>query len=123
MTETERRRAAHELARAAEARARHERAEAGGGGGRVLGVQRILGQDPHEAPDNPDNPDKSPAPLVHAVASHVRDAFRAAYRAFVDAFTAAARRLREGDRNADFPENAFPPPMPFVRCGGPAGAT
>jgi hypothetical protein len=118
MTEAERRRAAHDLARAAEVRARHERAEAGSG--RVLGVQRILGQDPHEAPDSPD---KSPAPLVHAVAGHVRDAFRAAYRAFVDAFTAAARRLREGDRNADFPENAFPPPMPFVRCGGPAAAT
>jgi hypothetical protein len=85
-----------------------------------LGVKRILSQDPHEAPEAPD---KSPAPLVHAVAGHVRDAFRAAYRAFVDAFTAAARRLREGDRNAEFPENAFPPPMPFVMRAGVAMVT
>ena len=76
----------------------------------VLGVRRILEQDPHAAPSHSD---RSPAPLVHAASRAVRQAFRSAYAAFVDAFRAAASSLRQG-RKADFPEGSFPPSLPFV---------
>jgi hypothetical protein len=81
----------------------------------VLGVRRILEQDPHGAPVESDN---SPAPIVHAACQAVRAAFMAAYGAFVDAFRAAAACLRTGAA-ADFPEGAFPPPAPFVRQPAP----
>ena len=77
----------------------------------VLGVRRILEQDPHATPSRTDH---SPAPLVHAASAVVRAAFKTAYAAFVDAFRLAAASLRRGI-NADFPEGAFPPPAPFVR--------
>ena len=76
----------------------------------VLGVRRILAQDPHAAPANTA---RGPAPLVHAASSAARDAFKATYRAFVDAFRLAAECLRQGN-TAQFPLGAFPPPGPFV---------
>jgi Transposase IS200 like len=76
----------------------------------VLGVRRILEQEPHAAPEESG---QSPAPFVHAASVAVRSAFKAAYRAFVDAFKTAATCLRAGSA-ADFPEGAFPPPAPFV---------
>jgi REP element-mobilizing transposase RayT len=79
----------------------------------VLGVRRILEQDPHQGPTHTD---RSPAPFVHAFSGTVRAAFRMAYRAFVDAFRLAATCLRMG-RKATFPEGAFPPSAPFVRPG------
>ncbi len=76
----------------------------------VLGVRRIVAQDPHAAPTDSD---RSPAPLVHAASRAVRAAFHSAYRAFVDAFRTAAACLRKG-LIADFPAGAFPPSLPFV---------
>jgi hypothetical protein len=76
----------------------------------VLGARRILEQDPHAAPPHPD---RSPAPLVHAASQKMRDTFRVAYRAFVDAFRTAANCLRNGG-TSQFPEGAFPPSLPFV---------
>lgn len=76
----------------------------------VLGVRRILKQDPHSAPEQSD---RSPAPLVHAASRKAREAFRALYAAFVDAFRTAAICLRAG-QPAQFPEGAFPPSLPFV---------
>jgi hypothetical protein len=77
----------------------------------VLGVRRILAQDPHDAPADTA---RSPAPLVHAASIAARDAFKATYRAFVNAFRLAADCLREGT-TAHFPLGAFPPPGPFVQ--------
>jgi hypothetical protein len=77
----------------------------------VLGTRRILEQDPHAAPAETKC---SPAPMVHAASVAVRKAFFATYRAFVDAFRAAAASLRGGDA-AEFPEGAFPAPAPFVK--------
>jgi hypothetical protein len=88
---------------------RPDRAELGKAS--VLGERRILAQDPHEGPTRSD---RSPAPLVHATSFTARGALRAAYRAFVDAFRAAAGCLRAG-LPAEFPIGAFPPPNPFVR--------
>jgi hypothetical protein len=77
----------------------------------VLGSRRIVEQDPHAAPAETK---RSPAPLVHAASVAVRDLFFSAYRAFVDAFRAAAASLRSGE-TAEFPEGAFPAPAPFVK--------
>jgi hypothetical protein len=51
---------------------------------------------------------------VHASSLAARRAFRAAYAAFVDAFRWAAARLRRGEQGVEFPQAAFPPPLPFV---------
>jgi hypothetical protein len=84
--------------------------ESGGKGG-VLGVRRILEQDPHASPTDSQ---RSPAPLVHAASAVVRRAFRVAYAAFVDAFRFAAACLQSGAKT-EFPEGAFPRPAPFVK--------
>jgi hypothetical protein len=81
-------------------------------GRRPMGVEAILAQDPHSKPATTD---RSPAPFVHATDDSTEMAFRAAYRAFVDAFRAGTARLRERARELSdmFPLCAFPPPLPF----------
>jgi hypothetical protein len=75
-------------------------------------VEAILAQDPHSKPSSTD---RSPAPFVHATEDSTEKAFRAAYRAFVDAFRAGALRLREHapELRDLFPLGAFPPRLPF----------
>lgn len=81
--------------------------------GRVpVGAAFVCAQRPHSRPRSRK---RSAAPLVHAASRRARELFRAAYRAFVDAFREAADRLRAGDRLTVFPEHAFPPARPFVR--------
>lgn len=75
------------------------------------GADFVLAQDPHARPRSSA---RSPAPLVHAATKRAREAFRAVYRRFVDAFREAASRLRAGDAGREFPLYAFPPPRPFV---------
>jgi hypothetical protein len=76
-------------------------------------VDQILAQDPHSKPSSTD---RSPAPFVHATYDSTAQEFRAAYRAFVDAFRAGVLRLR--DRASEitdmFPLGAFPPHLPFA---------
>jgi hypothetical protein len=80
--------------------------------GRVpMGARSVLAQHPHARPRSTN---RSPAPLVHAATRRARDVFKAAYRCFVDAFRAAAERLRAGARDVVFPECSFPPSAPFV---------
>jgi hypothetical protein len=88
------------------------------GGRPLVGVDRILGAHPHDLPAHSDS---SPAPLVHAASFAVRQAFRAGYRALVDAYRWAAARLRQGERAVEFPEVAFPPALPFVAAAPAAG--
>jgi len=75
-------------------------------------VDEILRQDPHSRPAVST---RSPAPFVHASDDSTEMEFRAAYRAFVDAFRAGALRLRQGARAIRdmFPAGAFPPQLPF----------
>jgi hypothetical protein len=75
-------------------------------------VEAILAQDPHSKTATTD---RSPAPFVHASDDFTEQAFRVAYRAFVDAFRAGALRLRERAREIRdlFPLWAFPPQLPF----------
>ena len=75
-----------------------------------LGGDAVCRQDPHHEPNRIK---KGPAPLVHAVASAVRRSVRNAYFAFRDAYRYAARRLRAGAMDCEFPVGAFPPPLPF----------
>jgi hypothetical protein len=75
-------------------------------------VANILAQDPHSKPSTTA---RSPAPFVHASDRSERMKFRAAYRAFVDAFRAGALRLRDHASviRDMFPRRAFPPQLPF----------
>jgi hypothetical protein len=81
-------------------------------GRQPLGVAAILAQDPHSKPVATD---RSPAPFVHASDDSTEQEFRAAYRAFVEAFRTGAQRLRERARELAemLPLWAFPPPLPF----------
>jgi hypothetical protein len=71
-------------------------------------VEQILAQDPHSKPNTTA---RSPAPYVHATDNSTKMEFRAAYRAFVDAFRAGVLRLRQRAREIRdmFPLGAFPP--------------
>ncbi len=82
-----------------------------------LGPEAVCRQDPHHEPNRMK---KGPAPLVHAVAPGVRRGLRTAYFAFLDAYRFAARRLREGAMDVEFPAGAFPPPLP-VRAAARGG--
>ena len=85
--------------------------------GRIpMTVEHILAQDPHSKPGSTD---RSPAPFVHASDDSTEMEFRAAYRAFVDAFRAGVLRLRRRAREIRdmFPLWAFPPQLPFAAAG------
>ena len=72
---------------------------------------QVLAQHPHAQPRRSD---RSPASLVHAATQRARAAFRTLYQTFVDAFRAAAERVRQGETAVAFPRYAFPPAAPFV---------
>ncbi len=98
----------------AETRERHAAA-----GTRPLGVAAVLAQDPHSRPATSKH---SPAPVCHASSTPVRAGFRAAYRAFVDAFRRAAELLRASRPDSPlpaFPAGSFPPGPPTVEHGSP----
>lgn len=76
----------------------------------VLGVDAILAQDPLDAPLHSK---KSPRPLCHASTSAGRETFRAAYRAFLDAYNTASELFRKGFAAVEFPPHCFRPPAPW----------
>lgn len=82
-----------------------------------LGREEVCRQDPHLEPNRLK---KAPAPLVHAVAPEVRRAFRRAYLSFLAAYQRAARLLRAGIIDVEFPPGAFPPSLP-VRLAARSG--
>ena len=76
-----------------------------------LGVKAVLASDPH---DYPRKLKKSPQPLFHAFRKRVRQEMKEAYSLILAAYCEASKCLRAGERNAEFPENSFPPGLPFV---------
>jgi hypothetical protein len=76
-----------------------------------LGPDAVRRQSPETIPPRSK---KSPAPFFLAASKRVRDDLRNAYYSFLAAFREAADQLKEGNRNARFPEGSFPPAMPFV---------
>ncbi|MEM1180064.1 MAG: hypothetical protein AAGM22_17110 [Acidobacteriota bacterium] len=76
-----------------------------------VGVGSLVARDPHGRALH--RLDKSPKPHFHA-SRHVYGSMMEAFRSFVVAYRGAAERLRAGDRGVSFPENCFPPGLPFV---------
>ncbi len=73
---------------------------------RVLGEVKIRGAHPHSMPGELQ---RRPQPLCHATCTDLRRAFRAAYRAFVDAYRAAFALFEEGNLVRVFPPGGLPP--------------
>lgn len=82
-----------------------------------LGRKRLERQNPHQAFIRPP---RRATPLVHAASRAMRDAFRAEYRRFVDAFARASAHYRRASASGlawlreGFPAGSFPPPGPFL---------
>lgn len=87
-------------------------------GGRPLGRRAVLRQDPHHQPDSAK---ASRLPIVIAAGRELREKYLEAYRIFVRAYRAAAKRLKAGELTVPFPEGCFPPARPFLRAHGPPG--
>ncbi len=86
--------------------ARHKRAETV-----PKGAEWVRRRHPHERP-KPGH--RSPRPRFHAFARKIREQMVAAYSEFLAEYRIAAERLAAGDIVFTFPENCFPPPLPFV---------
>lgn len=80
-------------------------------GTRPLGLKAVRAQHPHQRPRKLK---RSLAPAFHAATKEARRELVEAYGWFLSAYRDAARRLRQGDRHASFPEGSFPPRLPFV---------
>ncbi len=76
------------------------------------GREAVLREHPHYRPNRLK---KSPAPSFHAVRRAAGKALRDAYNWFEALYREAADRLRDGERDVEFPEGSFPPGLPFVR--------
>jgi REP element-mobilizing transposase RayT len=75
---------------------------------RVLGISRILAQDPHHRPEDPA---RAPRPPCHTSDPRLRVEYLERYRAFVSAFVRAATNWRLGNFAAVFPPGAFRPAL------------
>jgi len=84
-------------------------------GAEVVGVEAICQRNPQSRQNELQS---SPAPLVHAASKRERLAWREAFAWFVLQYREASERLRNGDRDAPFPEGSFPPRLPFVGSAG-----
>jgi hypothetical protein len=62
----------------------------------------------------PNRVKRSPAPQVHAASKKAREEWREAFGMFLVAYREAAKLLRQGVKDAPFPEGCFPPGLPFV---------
>ena len=98
-----------------------EEARAARGGMEVLGVERILRQDPQERPTRK-RKTKTVKPFIHAKDQEIRKSFKIAFGEFLATYWDASGRLRElcGRPAAEmgFPPGCYPPALPYV--GGPA---
>lgn len=81
----------------------------------VVGAEAICLQDSQTRPNEVES---SPAPLVHAASKRERLAWREAFGWFLMEYREASELLRNGDRNAPFPEGCFPPGLLFVGSSG-----
>ncbi|MGE0545468.1 MAG: transposase [Kofleriaceae bacterium] len=80
-------------------------------GGKVLGAERVMKQNPHDAPKQPA---RGPAPQCHTSSPLIRDAFRRLYAAFQTLFrTCADARKGQPPHEMGFPPGSFPRPAWF----------
>lgn len=108
LCEAERRARVAELIEDIEAEARAERRASGRW---ALGAATVRSFHPHHRPQKLD---KHPVQRFHAVQREVRRRMAEAYRLFLEAYTAASKALRSGERDVVFPPNCFPPALPFM---------
>ena len=80
-------------------------------GSRPIGARLVKCQRPHAAPKNFT---PSPAPRFHATTRKEYQELLEARRNKVAAYRAAAERLKNGERDVEFPPDCFPPGLPFV---------
>lgn len=113
LEEAERRRRATELLSEIEREQRQRR-----GGGRVLGRRGVLRQDPHGVPAEVK---RGRAPACHSSEPQLRKSFVHSYRAFVEAFRHAARKLRRMRKLVPFPDHCFPPSVGYWSPAAAAG--
>ncbi|MBW1807195.1 MAG: transposase [Deltaproteobacteria bacterium] len=78
--------------------------------GSVLGVKGVLIQSAHRRPRKAK---KSPAPLCHCSSRQKWFEYRDEYRWFVWLYQVAAKKLRRGILDVEFPKNCFPPALAF----------
>jgi hypothetical protein len=80
-------------------------------GKKVLGKKAILRKHPHFKPPKEK---RSRRPLFFAASKEAYKRLTEAFRAFLSTYREASARLREGHLDAIFPENCFPPALPFT---------
>ena len=76
-----------------------------------LGRDFVLEGEPHYRPPPLE---KKPQPRFHAYRDAVREDMRAAFGLILAAYLQAAEQLKAGNRWVTFPENTFPPGLPFL---------
>ncbi len=83
------------------------------GGRPPMGRAAVLAQAPN---NKPRNAKRSKRPLCHASTRQLWEAYRDAYRRFLNAFWEASHALRiNGDLTVPFPQSSYPPWRPIVR--------
>lgn len=77
----------------------------------VLGAAKALRTRPYHPPEKVEG---SSQPRFLAATKVAFKSLREAYQEMIAAFREASERLLAGDRDAEFPEGAVPPGLPFV---------
>jgi hypothetical protein len=80
-------------------------------GQKVVGRKAILRKHPHYAPPKQK---RSRKPLFFAASKEAYKRMIEAFKDFLEAYTEASARLREGHMEVVFPSNCFPPGLPFT---------
>ncbi len=81
-------------------------------GTQPLGKKAVIAMDPLHIPDKVAY---SEAPPIHVRSKEMRKLYFEAYHTFLSAYRKAAENLKAGVDNPQFPENCFPPGLPYVR--------
>ncbi len=81
-------------------------------GTQPLGRKAIIAMDPLHKPDKVSY---SEAPPIHVRSQEMRRIYFEAYHSFLSAYRKAAESLKAGIENVQFPEDCFPPGLPYVR--------
>jgi REP element-mobilizing transposase RayT len=116
-SEDERRKRAQAMIEVIEQETREQLEREGRG---VMGVRMVLGQSPRETPLQVN---RSTAPACHAKDGLTRRMYLAVYRGFVDLYTRASGKFRNGDRTARFPEHCFPPSLGYTGAVAQTGVS
>ena len=86
-------------------------------GTRPLGARRLLERDRRKRPLRPRQLEWRPCPWVYGRSFEVVASLLEGLKEKVAAYRVASELLRSGFRLARFPENCFPPALPFVSLG------